>query len=227
MIAQNQFAASVLATIRLRWKGAIAKEQFEIKPKLYVLAVGVSAYQDEALRLDLAAKDALDFGAAWNAQKGGLYSGVELRVLTDAQATKGDILDGLEWLQRQVTAKDVAVLFFAGHGQAVRPGEQRVGQWCLHQRRGGRLTGESRMHLNRTYHAQYAGSLCVRAGQGADPGSTDPYDSQTAQCAGLPGGHAALIQKSPAVLPGVHRSGLRMANKKGRTRGQIFTADAR
>jgi len=89
MIAQNQFAASVPATIRLRWKGAIAKEEFEIKPKLYVLAVGVSAYQDAALRLDLAAKDPLDFGAAWNAQKGGLYSGVEPRVLTDAQATKG------------------------------------------------------------------------------------------------------------------------------------------
>jgi WD40 repeat protein len=116
MIAQNQFAASVPATIRLRWKGAIAREEFEIKPKLYVLAVGVSAYQDETLRLDLAAKDALDFGAAWNEQKGGLYSGVEIRVLTDARATKGDILDGLEWLQRQVTAKDVAVLFFAGHG---------------------------------------------------------------------------------------------------------------
>jgi WD40 repeat protein len=116
LIAQNQFAASVPATIRLRWKGAIAREEFEIKPKLYVLAVGVSAYQDEALHLDLAAKDALDFGAAWNEQKGGLYSGVEVKVLTDAQATKGDILDGLEWLQRQVTAKDVAVLFFAGHG---------------------------------------------------------------------------------------------------------------
>ena len=140
---------------------------------------------------------------------------------------RGDILDGLEWLQRQLTAKDIGVLFFAGHGHAVCPGEQRVGQWCFHQRRGARLKWESRLHLNRTYHAQYAGSLCVRAGQGADAGSTDPYDSQTAQCAGLPGGHAALIQKSPAVLPGVHRSGLRMANKKGRTRGQVFTADAR
>ena len=116
MIAQNRFAASEPATIRLRWKGAVAKEEFEIKPKLYVLAVGVSAYQDADLRLDLAAKDALDFGAAWNEQKGRLYSGVEVRALTDAQATKGDILDGLEWLQRQVTSKDVAVLFFAGHG---------------------------------------------------------------------------------------------------------------
>jgi len=116
VIAQNPSSASAPATIRLRWKGAVAKDEFEIKPKLYVLAVGVSAYQDAELRLDLAAKDALNFGAVWNAQKGRLYSGVEVRALTDAQATKGDILDGLEWVQRQVTTKDVAVLFFAGHG---------------------------------------------------------------------------------------------------------------
>jgi WD40 repeat protein len=116
VIAENRHAASEPATIRLRWKGAAAKEEFEVKPKLYVLAVGVSVYQDPDLRLNLAAKDALDFGAAWNDQRGRMYSGVEVRALTDAQATKGNILDGLEWLQRQVTAKDIAVLFFAGHG---------------------------------------------------------------------------------------------------------------
>ena len=117
VIAENRYAASEPATVRLRWKGAVAvKEEFQIKPKLYVLAVGVSQYQDAELRLGLAAKDALDFSAAWTEQKGRLYSGVEARVLADAQATKGNILDGLEWLQRQVTQKDVAVLFLAGHG---------------------------------------------------------------------------------------------------------------
>ena len=116
VIAENRAAAGMPATIRLHWKGAAAGEQFTIKPKLYVLAVGVSVYEDADLRLDLAAKDALDFGAAWNTQHGRLYEGVEVRTLTDAQATKGNILDGLEWLQRQTTSKDVAVLFFAGHG---------------------------------------------------------------------------------------------------------------
>ncbi len=117
VIAENGQAASEPATIRLRWKGTVAaKEEFQIKPKLYVLAVGISQYQDAELRLGLAAKDALDFALAWNDQKGRMYSGVEVRSYTDAQATKGNILDGLEWLQRQVTQKDVAVLFFAGHG---------------------------------------------------------------------------------------------------------------
>jgi len=116
VIAENRFAASEPATIRLRWKGAKLKDEFEIKPKLYVLAVGVSVYQDAGLRLDLAAKDAQDFGAVWSDQGGRLYSKVEVKILTDTQATKGNILDGLEWLQRQVTGKDMAALFFAGHG---------------------------------------------------------------------------------------------------------------
>jgi len=117
IIAESLRGVSEPATVRLRWKGAVpVKEEFQIKPKLYVLAVGISQYQDVELRLGLAAKDALDFSTTWNEQKGRLYSGVEARVLADAQATKGNILDGLEWLQRQVTQKDVAVLFLAGHG---------------------------------------------------------------------------------------------------------------
>jgi len=39
-----------------------------------------------------------------------------VKLLTDARATKDNVMDGLEWLERQVTAKDVAVLFLAGHG---------------------------------------------------------------------------------------------------------------
>jgi len=117
IIAENRDAVSEPATVRLRWKGVVpAQEEFQIKPSLYVLAVGVSQYQDPGLRLGLAAKDALDFGSAWAKQKGHLYSGVEARVLTDGAATKGNILDGLEWLQQQVTQNDVAVVFFAGHG---------------------------------------------------------------------------------------------------------------
>jgi len=116
IIAENRHAASEPATVRLRWKGATREEEFQIKPKLYVLAIGVSQYQDDGLRLGLAAKDALDFGEVWKSQEGAMYAGTEVRVLTDAQATKGNILDGLEWIQRQVTQKDVAILFFAGHG---------------------------------------------------------------------------------------------------------------
>ncbi len=37
-------------------------------------------------------------------------------MLTDEQATRNEIMDGLDWLRRQMTQKDFGVFFFAGHG---------------------------------------------------------------------------------------------------------------
>lgn len=114
LIAENRFAASVPATVRLIWDSAAKSEEFVAKPKLYVLAVGVSAYQKPELRLEYAAKDAKDFARSMQAQKDGLYRDVEIRLLTDAP--KDDVEDGLDWLQRQVTSRDVGIIFLAGHG---------------------------------------------------------------------------------------------------------------
>jgi WD40 repeat protein len=116
LIAENRHAASEPASLRLRWKGQAPREEIQPKPRLFVLAVGVSEYKNPEMQLGLAAKDALDFGAAWSDQKGALYGGVEVRALTDSQATKEGILNGMAWLQREVTSNDVAVLFLAGHG---------------------------------------------------------------------------------------------------------------
>src|ERR1043166_4775173 len=73
IIASNRFTTSVPATVRVRFRKAVASsraelagdvsanaaagESFEIKPKLYVLAVGVSDYADPKLKLSFAAKD--------------------------------------------------------------------------------------------------------------------------------------------------------------------------
>ncbi|MDI9570600.1 MAG: caspase family protein [Pseudomonadota bacterium] len=116
VIAENRNAASEPATIRLYWRGKTTQEEFVIKPKLYILAVGVSAYEEADLQLVFAAKDARDFARAMTGQKGGLYREVTARILTDRQATKDDILDGLDWLQKETTSKDIAVVFLAGHG---------------------------------------------------------------------------------------------------------------
>lgn len=115
IIAENRFSASDPSTIRVRWKGE-KKDEFIFKPKLYILAVGVSKYQDKSLRLNFASKDALDFVEAMKRQKDKLYRDVMARVILDEKATKDEILDGLEWLQRETTSKDVAMVFLAGHG---------------------------------------------------------------------------------------------------------------
>lgn len=114
VFAENRNGVSVAALTRVKWAGA--REEFIIKPKLYVLAIGVSDYANPGYRLQLAAKDARDFAQAMSAQKGRLYRDVEVKLLTDKEAHRDDILDGLDWLRRQVTAKDVGMLFLAGHG---------------------------------------------------------------------------------------------------------------
>jgi WD40 repeat protein len=117
IIAENKNGASQAATVRLKWQGATeATPEFSVKPKLYVLAIGVSKYANPDYNLEYAAKDARDFTAACVAQQGALYRQVETKVLTDEEATRDNIADGLEWIERQTTAKDVAMVFLSGHG---------------------------------------------------------------------------------------------------------------
>jgi len=116
IIAENRFSASAPATIRLRWQGISQKADFTIKPKLYMLAVGVSRYENKDIRLEYANKDAMDFAAAMRQQQGGLYREVHIKTLIDQGATRDEIMDGLEWIRKETTSKDVAIIYFAGHG---------------------------------------------------------------------------------------------------------------
>ena len=84
---------------------------------MYALVIGVADYINPAYRLSLPAKDARDFAAALIHQKGGLYGDVTVQLITDRAATLTAIKRGLEWLKRSTTARDVAVLYFAGHGE--------------------------------------------------------------------------------------------------------------
>jgi WD40 repeat protein len=114
LFAENKNGVSTPAAVSLTWAGA--KEDFSVKPKLYVLAVGVSNYADKSLKLNLPAKDARDFAAALAVQKGKLYREVEVKLLTDQEATKDEVVDGLDWLRKQVGQKDMGMLFLSGHG---------------------------------------------------------------------------------------------------------------
>ena len=125
IFAENRNGVSTPAVVPVKWSGAkpaepppiaAAKPDLLLAPKLYVLAVGMSKYKNTSYNLDFAAKDAGDFSKALSLQKGSLYRDVEVKLLTDGKATKDDVLEGLEWLKREVTARDVGILFLAGHG---------------------------------------------------------------------------------------------------------------
>lgn len=82
---------------------------------LRVLAVGVSDYPGD-LRLEYGHSDAQAFATTLKEQSRELFQGVEVRLLTDAAATREGIRAGLEWLRQNTRWPDVAVLYFSGHG---------------------------------------------------------------------------------------------------------------
>jgi WD40 repeat protein len=85
-------------------------------PALYVLAVGITEYPGD-LKLHFAAKDAQAIERVFREKAGPLFRAVDVKLLTDAKATRTEILNGMTWLRKQMTQRDVGVVFFSGHGQ--------------------------------------------------------------------------------------------------------------
>ena len=123
LIAENQYTASEPAMVSLRWNARPTSVSNAglgadlLKPNLYILAIGVSRYANAELRLNFPAKDARDFVAAMERQKGGLYRNITVKLLTDELATSDAIREGLAWIEQQTTSRDVAMVFLAGHGE--------------------------------------------------------------------------------------------------------------
>jgi len=86
-------------------------------PDVYVVAIGVSEYQNRAYNLRFAAKDAADLTSAYQTanQHGGARGAVHVLDLTNSKATRAAIRAAKEWL-KQAKSNDLVVVFAAGHG---------------------------------------------------------------------------------------------------------------
>jgi hypothetical protein len=84
-------------------------------PNLYILAIGISEYPGQ-MRLQVAHADALSIDQVFRERTSGVFRQVQTRLLLNRQATRSNILAGLGWLQSSMTARDVGVFFFSGHG---------------------------------------------------------------------------------------------------------------
>jgi uncharacterized caspase-like protein len=113
LVATNEKASSEPSLVHIKWRGATDW----YKPNLYVVAVGVAKYNDENLNLIYPDKDAEDFVKVMQAQEGALYKRVFSRDLVNGHATREEIREGLDWLQKMTTSRDIAMLFLSGHGQ--------------------------------------------------------------------------------------------------------------
>ncbi|CAN5235587.1 hypothetical protein BH11CYA1_BH11CYA1_32660 [soil metagenome] len=82
----------------------------------WALVIGISSFQDAALNLRFAAKDAVDFRNFLVNQAG--FRADHVKLLTDHEATRANIvaLLGDQWLKRVVKADDLAVVYISSHG---------------------------------------------------------------------------------------------------------------
>ena len=113
------YAVEVVATT----KSSMPAAPSDARPRLFVLAIGVSDYERASYRLGLPAKDARDFADFMEKQKGKQYQSVEVRRLVDRDATRKSVLAQLQWLGAATNPGDVAILFMAGHGVNVNTGQ--------------------------------------------------------------------------------------------------------
>jgi uncharacterized caspase-like protein len=122
VVAVNRHDKSAPGTAHLTWRGPKVSQP-ETKPKLYLVAVGVSNYSNnEKLNLDFPADDARDFARAMEGQKGKRYADVVAKVLTDGGVTRETLIEHLQWLRKQVTPDDYGMVFLSGHGRNIETG---------------------------------------------------------------------------------------------------------
>ena len=112
--AKNKSAMSDSLIVKVIKKSSTPKDIY--KPTLYLLSIGVSKYKNSDYNLGLADIDARDISNMFKKQEGKIYKKVVQKTLLNDQATSGNIMDALDWIEKETTQKDIAIIFIAGHG---------------------------------------------------------------------------------------------------------------
>jgi WD40 repeat protein len=113
VIAESAVSEGRSDILRIRRKHIV-----ETLPRLFVLTIGVSAYEKQSLRKNVyyAAADARKFADTVERSSRPLYRDVQVLRLIDQDATRKKILQALAQIRRQATQLDAVLIFFAGHG---------------------------------------------------------------------------------------------------------------
>lgn len=107
-VMNEKGAESIKETVEINYTGP------EVKPVLYVAAIGVSDYTDNTYDLKYASKDATDLADLLLANKA-KYADVKVLKIVDATATRDNIRKAKEFLKVS-RVDDEVILFVAGHG---------------------------------------------------------------------------------------------------------------
>ena len=121
VVAYNKanLIASVPAGVTVAAQGAAPTTGPDGAQRLFVLAAGSDDYADKRFQLQYSVPDAKAIAQAFVDSGKGLYESVEVKVMSNADAT-GDKLDAaFQELSKKIQPTDVFVLYLAGHGKTV------------------------------------------------------------------------------------------------------------
>jgi WD40 repeat protein len=127
-------------TIRRETTAGADKPEQTARGDLYVLAVGLSEYENPAIpRPRFAQRDAADFAATLKKQEGLYFREVYTRVLSNSEATKSRIEEELTTLKQSGGQNDTRVLYLSGHGAMTEEGYHF---WGFQHDTNGNLRGD-------------------------------------------------------------------------------------
>ncbi|UYO54611.1 caspase family protein [Rhodopseudomonas palustris] len=115
VVAYN--AAGYVASIPAEIAITSVQDKSPVRPRMYVLAVGVNDYWDSALHLANAAPDAKAIADGLKRAGSKLYDSVEVTTVLDKDATAANLDRVFTELGGKVRPQDVFVFFLAGHGK--------------------------------------------------------------------------------------------------------------
>ena len=74
--------------------------------RLFCVSVGVGS----------SSKSARDFARVVTKKQGFPYAEIQMKVLTDKEATRADLAEAMEWLQQETRPNDICLFYYAGNG---------------------------------------------------------------------------------------------------------------
>jgi WD40 repeat protein len=107
----KQRIESIPSEILINYKAAD-----QVKPNIYILAVGINEYINPRYNLNYAKNDASAFVKALQDGASGIFNKVTESILNDSKATRKGILEEIQKIKSQARPEDVFVFYYAGHG---------------------------------------------------------------------------------------------------------------
>ena len=102
----------------------VVEPQQAAPPRLFVMSIGVSANQRAELNRPFSSADAQGIAGAFTKPPSKDFGDVQVRITTDLQVSRFNFDEGFQWLQQNMTANDIGIVYYSG--QALRDSNDAI-----------------------------------------------------------------------------------------------------